>query len=120
MKPIPNRYVLDSIEILVVKKAISDYNEKLVQLKSISQNIYIFDLSKVFTDIIAKGYKVPGSTTLTNRFISGEMFSLDGVHPTAKGYGVITNELIKYLNSTFNSDIPLVSIQNLPSNYVTP
>jgi lysophospholipase L1-like esterase len=118
MVPIPNQYVLDSLEVLVVKQAITDYNAIINTLSSISQNIYIFDFNKIMTDITTTGYKVPGSTTMTAKYISGEPFSLDGLHLTAKGQGMIVNELIKFLNAEFGSDLPQVSISTLPANTV--
>lgn len=118
-KPIPNAYVLDSIEIQIVKNTIAEYNNIINKLKNISNNIYIFDLNKLFLDIVQNGYSVPGMSTMTTKFISGQFFSLDGVHPTARGYGAIANELIKYLNRTFGSDIPLVNFYILsPINII--
>jgi hypothetical protein len=81
-------------------------------------NVKLIDMYSFFTNILLKGYPVPGSTTLTSKFISGEMFSLDGVHPTSKGYGMITNEIIKFINENWGSDIPLYPIQNLPTTPV--
>ena len=120
MKPIPNEFVLDKFEAAIASQAVADYNAMINGLKSISANIYIFDLNQVFQDVINKGYAVPGGTTMTNKFISGEMFSLDGVHPTARGHGAIANELIMFINMTFGADIPLVNLPSLPPNYVNP
>lgn len=117
-KPIPNAYVLDSFEVQVVKNAIAEYNNIINKLKNISNNIYIFDLNKIFSDIIQKGYPNPGMSTMSAKFISGQFFSLDGIHPTARGYGAAANELIKYLNSTFGCDIPLVNLSGLPPNFL--
>jgi lysophospholipase L1-like esterase len=117
--PVPNQYVLDSIEIQVVINAVNQYNDIINNMKSISSNIYIFDLNQFFIDAVIKGYPVPGSTTMSTKFVSGEMISMDGIHATPKGYGALTNELIKFLNKTFNSDIPMVNIQNLPAITVT-
>ncbi len=120
MKPIPNQYVLDKLEAEVVAKAVTDYNAMINGLKSISNNIYIFDLDQMLNNAIKYGYAVPGGTKMSSKFISGEMFSLDGFHPTSRGQGAVANELIKYINLTFGADIPLVNIQSLPPNYVNP
>ena len=63
--------------------------------------------------------KVPASSALTTRFISGGMFSYDGINPSSKMQGAIVNELIKYLNTTFKSDLQLVNISNIPGNTIT-
>ncbi len=44
----------------------------------------------------------------TAKFVSGGAFSLDGVHLTGRGYGVIANEFITAINATYNSSLPLV------------
>jgi hypothetical protein len=119
LKPIPNQYVLDKLEVEVVNKAINEYNGALAAMPStFGANVKLIDMYTFFTNILLKGYPVPGSTTLTSKFISGEMFSLDGVHPTSKGYGMITNEIIKFINENWGSDIPLYPIQNLPTTQV--
>ena len=35
------------------------------------------------------------------------LFSLDGVHPNARGYAVIANEVIKVINEFYNANLPL-------------
>lgn len=120
LKPIPNQYVLDENEIKIVKQAINDYNSILQSLAgNFAGKIYLLDINSIFANLIANGYSIPGSNKLTNAYISGEFFSLDGIHPTSRGYGVIANEIIKFINQKFNADIPQVFIQNLPANLVS-
>jgi hypothetical protein len=122
IKPIPNQYVLDKFEATIVSRTVTEYNSMIRGLTAISKNnnIIIFDLDQMLTNVINNGYAVPGGTTMTNKFISGEMFSLDGFHPTSRGQGAIANELIKFINLTFGADIPLVNLPSLPPNYVNP
>lgn len=35
------------------------------------------------------------------------LFSLDGVHPNARGYAVIANEIIKVINRHYHANLPL-------------
>lgn len=118
MKPIPKKYVLLKEEIAIVKQAVTDYNTIINGLTAISPNIKVFDLNDVFLKILAMGYMVPGSTTMSSKFISGELFSMDGIHPTARGYAAVTNELIKFINMNYGADIPLVEIQNMPATRI--
>lgn len=119
-KPIPNKFVLDVNEIQIVKNAINDYNAIIKGFESsFKDKVFVIDMNSTFAGVIANGYKVPGSTTLTNAYISGEFFSLDGIHPSSRGYGVITNEIIKFLNAKFKCDIPYVFVQNLPATKIS-
>jgi hypothetical protein len=45
----------------------------------------------------------------------GSGFSLDGVHPTQRGYAVIANLIIDVINDGFGATIPKVD----PSSYPT-
>lgn len=120
IKPIPDQYVLDSIEISTVRQHIALYNQSIIALTQQFSNVYLLDAYQIFEDVKANGYFVPGSNPMTTSYIAGSFFSLDGIHPTPKGYGVIANEVIKLLNKQFGADIPLVPIQNLPAIRVVP
>jgi lysophospholipase L1-like esterase len=122
LKPIPKQYVLFKEEIAIIKQAVADYNTAINGLTALTTNVKVFDMNKVFSDILTlktdgtyQGYAVPASTTMKPSFISGEMFSLDGIHPTSRGYGAITNEILKFINLTYGADLPLVRVQNLPA-----
>jgi hypothetical protein len=52
-------------------------------------------LNQVATD----GYTV-GGVKLTGAFLTGGVFSYDGVHPNALGYAVVATEWIKAINAT--------------------
>ena len=48
-------------------------------------------------------------------YATGGAFSLDGVHPTARGYAVVANIIIDAINDGFNANIPPVD----PGEYST-
>ncbi len=52
---------------------------------------------------------------LTSEFVTGGGFSLDGVHPTARGYAYVANLAIDAINDTYNATIPKVLIGNYPT-----
>ena len=56
-----------------------------------------------------------GSGGVTSEFATGGMFSLDGVHPTARGYAVIANEIMKVIEAGFGATLPPVD----PSEFTT-
>ncbi len=120
VKPIPDQYVLDSAELAVVREHIRLYNHSIRTIAASMNNVYLIDAYELFEQIKANGYFVPGSNPMTTSYLSGSFFSLDGIHPTPKGYGVIANEILKFINQQFGADIPLVAIQNLPAITVNP
>jgi len=73
-----------------------------------------FDIAALFTELNTTGI-LYGSGGVSSTFAQGGAFSLDGVHPTARGYAVIANEMFKVINAGFGGYIPPVN----PSDYST-
>jgi len=49
---------------------------------------------------------------LTSQFVTGGGFSLDGAHPTPRGYAHVANLTIQEINTTYGATIPTVDIGN--------
>ncbi len=49
-------------------------------------------------------------------FVTGGLFSLDGVHPTSQGQAIIANEFIKITNAKFNANLPLIDVSTIPGS----
>jgi len=62
-----------------------------------------------------------GTYTLRSNLVTGGAFSLDGVHPTARGYALIANEFMKAIDATYGSNFQasgnFVNVGNYPTNY---
>ena len=71
------------------------------------------DINAIFSDVAANGITI-GNETLTTDFITGNLFSLDGVHPTGKGYGIVANEFLKVVDTMLDAEITKVDISTLP------
>ena len=54
----------------------------------------------------------------TTTFVTGGLFSLDGVHPTSRGYGIVANEFIKVINTKWGTSIPLVNVSQIPGSLI--
>ena len=52
---------------------------------------------------------------LTDDFVTGGGFSLDGVHPTPRGYAYAANLAIQAINNRYGGTIPQVLIGNYPT-----
>ena len=70
---------------------------------------------------IADGGLTSGNFILTDVLVRGGAFSLDGVHPTARGYALIANEFMKAIDVTYGSNFEasgsLLDIGAYPTNY---
>jgi len=111
-KPLPDAVVLDRDEVTTGRNAITAYNQAIQQIAG-ARNIPVVDVNTILSDIKANGLTIGGETFKTD-FISGGLFSLDGAHPSSKGYAVVANEFIKVINRTYGANIPYVNIAAIP------
>ncbi|GAA3947060.1 SGNH/GDSL hydrolase family protein [Hymenobacter algoricola] len=105
--PIPSTLVLDDAEQPLVLTATTAFNDAL-KSKANAKGLAIFDANAFFAQIAATGFAING-TVNTAGFISGNLFSLDGVHPTPRGYAVIANEMISVINAKYGSTLQSVN-----------
>lgn len=72
-------------------------------------------------DQLANGGITSGEFTLSASLVTGSAFSLDGIHPTARGYALLANEFMKAIDATYGSNFEasgnLVNVGNYPTNY---
>ena len=112
LKPIPNQYVLDSVEAATVRTTVAAYNTTIATYAA-SHNAVLVDINARLAQIAASGTTYAGQE-LTSDYVIGGVFSLDGVHPTSKGQGLVANEFIKTMNAKLGTSIPYVDIGSLP------
>ena len=106
--PIDNQYVLDANEVALTRSYVQSYNATIKSVAA-SKGLAVFDAYAYLNNIKANGLVVDG-VTLSSAYISGGLFSLDGVHLTPRGYAIIANGFINAINSTYNSNIPLANV----------
>jgi len=111
--PWPNALTLDAEEIAIATQAANDFNSAISSIAA-ARNIAVTDINGLFKNIKANGYTASG-VTYTSSYITGGLFSLDGVHPTNRGAGVVANEMIKAINAKYGTNITGVDIASLPA-----
>ena len=108
--PIDNQYVLDQNEITLAEDYINSYNSTIKSIAA-AKGLAVFDAYTFLNNIKAHGIVVDG-VALSSNYISGGIFSLDGVHLTPRGYAIVANEFIRAINAKYGSSIPSVDISN--------
>lgn len=108
LNPIENQYVLDAGEQAMVKDYVNSYNNTIKSIAS-ANGLAVFDAFTFLTNVKANGLVVNG-VNLSSNFVSGGIFSLDGVHLTPRGYAIVANEFIKAINSKYGSTIPQADV----------
>ena len=110
--PWPNALVLDATEQTNCTNAIAAFNATIATVAA-ANGAVVVDFFSFFNNVAQNGYALAGET-YTTAYVSGGLFSLDGVHPSSRGYGIVANQWITTMNSKFGMSIPLVDVSQLP------
>ena len=100
--PLEDNWVLSSNEVSEVTVAVDQYNVTIAQLAA-QKGIAFADANSIMQEIAAGGLPFDEFTMQSN-LVFGLTFSLDGVHPTQRGYAFIANEMLKAIDITYGSN----------------
>ncbi|WP_309641243.1 SGNH/GDSL hydrolase family protein [Flavobacterium sp.] len=113
--PMEDKYVLLPSEITELNTATTAYNIT-IKSQADSHNLAFVDANDILTKINSGGI-VADSFTLTSAFVSGGVFSLDGVHPSPRGYAFIANKFLEKINEKYHSNLKGVNVGSYPILY---
>jgi lysophospholipase L1-like esterase len=118
--PWPDALILDAGEINTAKTATAAFNTTIANIAS-AKGFGLVNFNSIFNQIRASdatGGTLYDGIPFTTTFVTGGLFSLDGVHPTSRGQGIIANEFIKAINSKWSVKIPLVNVSTIPGSLI--
>jgi hypothetical protein len=106
--PLQDKHILIPTEIAEIKTATDAYN---ITIKTIAdaKGLAFVD-TKALMDQLVSGGIVGNGYTLTSTYVTGAAFSLDGIHPSPRGYALIANKFIQAINAKYGSTIKEVNI----------
>ena len=116
--PLANKWVLTANEKAKVASATASYNNSIRSIAA-SKGLAVADMNLILNQLV-NGLQIETGQIYTANYFSGVatenkvLFSLDGVHPNARGYAVIANEIIKVINEHYNANLPLHYVNNFP------
>lgn len=105
--PIESKYVLDSDETKLIQARVKEFNAAIKEVAE-SESLALADAYTYLNKIKSPGIKYNG-IGVNAAFITGNAFSLDGIHLTPMGNALIANLFIDAINSTYKSRIPKVN-----------
>lgn len=111
--PITENYILDLDEVAAIKNAIDDYNS-IIKSEADARGLAFVDANARMQELSTSGITVDG-IGFTAAFISGGAFSLDGVHPSTRGYAILANDFIKAINAKYGANVPQVVVSSYPA-----
>lgn len=113
--PLSGKYTLTTAEVTKINSVIDAYNA-VIAAQATAHGWALVDVNSLFNQIHAvsgptgPGYNAGGGIRVKTDFITGGLFSFDGVHPTSLGYAILANEVIKSVNEHYGSTITPVNV----------
>ncbi|MGD8307206.1 MAG: hypothetical protein PVF17_11175 [Ignavibacteria bacterium] len=118
--PWPDALILDPGEINTATTAIAGYNGVIANVAT-TNGFALVDINAFFNGIRANDPPLGNGTVInginfTTTFVTGGIFSLDGVHPTSQGQAIIANQFIATINDSFDANLPLIDVSTIPGS----
>ncbi|HEX6864507.1 MAG TPA: SGNH/GDSL hydrolase family protein [Thermoanaerobaculia bacterium] len=107
-QPLPDSAVLSASEVATIRARVTGYNN-VIRAVATERSAAFVDMNAELTRLATTGVNI-GGITYTGAFLTGGIFSYDGVHPNAFGYAYIANLFIEAINDRFNGEIPPVNL----------
>ncbi len=117
--PLEDKWVLTPEEQEAIAIATRAYNNTIATAAA-SANLALLDANTLLNELATTGI-TSNNFTITSDLVTGGAFSLDGIHLTARGYAFISNEIMKAIDNTYNTNFEasnnLLDIGTFPTNY---
>lgn len=118
--PWPDALILDASEIQTAETSTNDFNNAISAIAA-AHNWGVVDIHSIFNQMRANDFA--GGTNydginFTTTYVTGGLFTLDGVHPTAQAQGIIANAFLQVINSKFGASYPMLNVATLPNSLI--
>jgi lysophospholipase L1-like esterase len=117
--PMRDKWILLPGEQDEIKAATSAFNS-IIKSEADKAQLAFVDANTLMKQLATTGLS-SGDFVLNAKLVTGGAFGLDGVHLTARGAGMIANEMMKAIDKAYGSNFEeadeLVDIGDYPTNY---
>lgn len=107
-QPLSNSVVLSASEVAAITARAEAFNA-IIRDQANAAGAALVDIERIFDRIAANGYSI-GGVDLSTDFLTGGLFSYDGVHATGIGYAIVADEFVKAINEKFGASIKRVNL----------
>lgn len=113
--PLQDRHILVKTEVAAIKTATDAYNAT-IKAAADANGLAFVDAKAVMDQLVRGGVKF-GNYHMSASFVTGGTFSLDGVHPSARGYALIANKFLEAINAKYGATFKPVDLGTYPIQY---
>lgn len=113
--PLQDGAVLTDAEAQDVETATDAYN---ITIKNAAEakGLAFVDTKAIMQQLLNGGIRF-GNYHFTATYVTGGTFSLDGIHPSPRGYAYLANQFLKAISVAYGSSIPELNIGNYNVQY---
>ncbi|MCE2713311.1 MAG: hypothetical protein LW688_12365 [Cryomorphaceae bacterium] len=104
--PFRDEFVLDHLELNVLRAQIKNYNAAIRSLSD-QFNLALVESEEFYTSL-SDGFVYNG-VTMSSKFVSGGAYSLDGIQLNARGNALLANAFFTAMNLKYKSKIPILN-----------
>ena len=112
-----DNWVLTPQEQESVANATAAFNAT-IQMLAEQFDLGFFDANALLNEIATNGLNIGGEAVITGAYVTGGAFSLDGIHPSPRGYAVAANAILDVINTKYGANIPKVDPIEFTGLYV--
>ncbi len=114
--PLEDKWVLLPSEQQEVAAATTAFNA-VIQSAVQQQGLAFVDANSLLEQLTSETGLPFDEFFLKDDLVFGGAFSLDGVHPTARGYAFLANAAAEAINTTYGSNLPMVKAADYPVSF---
>jgi len=115
--PLADKWVLLPSEQAEVQTATDSFNAT-IQAVATAKGLAFVDVNSLMSQLANGGLSFD-EFDMSNQYIFGATFSLDGVHPTERGNAFIANEIMKAIDMKYGSNFEASGNLNKAADFVT-
>jgi len=115
--PLADQWVLTPEEQATVETALMGYNQTIAGLAD-TYDLAFVDANSLLNELNTDGFQLADGSIVDATFATGGGFSLDGVHPSPRGYAIVANAFVAAINAKFNSNLPGVNPLDYTGLYI--
>lgn len=115
--PLSDEWVLTPEEQASIEAARTAYNQSIEALAT-AYDIALVDAEGLMNELTLTGFPQADGSVVTSTFGTGGGFSLDGVHPSPRGYAILANAFVAAINAKYGSNLPGVNPLDFTGLYI--
>jgi len=115
--PLDDRWVLTPEEQDNITTATNSYNGIIADLAA-QFDLAFFDAAAFNQEIAVNGVQLADGSTVTATYGTGGGFSLDGVHPSPRGYALLAGKFLETIEAKYGANLPDVNPLDYTGLYI--